>query len=144
MIRVPFGNINSNLPPTISFGMFDFAVMLTVLLLVSADVTFAYNDEEYVIHDLSLDIPKGSSAAFVGHTGSGKSTVMNLIYKFYNINEGKILIDGKDLNDLDMVKVRENMAIVFQNPYIFEGTIYENIALFDESISVLHHNLNEP
>lgn len=99
------------------------------------DVSFAYNNDEYVIHDLNLEIPKGSSAAFVGHTGSGKSTVMNLIYKFYNINKGKILIDGKDINELDMVKIRKNMAIVFQNPYIFEGTIFENIALFDDSIS---------
>lgn len=99
------------------------------------EVSFAYNEEEYVIHNLSLDIPKGTSAAFVGHTGSGKSTVMNLIYKFYHINKGKILIDGHDIEDLDMVEVRKNMAIVFQNPYIFEGTVYENISLFDESIS---------
>lgn len=98
-------------------------------------VNFAYNDDNYVIHDLTLDIPKGSSAAFVGHTGSGKSTVMNLIYKFYKINEGKITIDGQDINNLDMEKVRKQMAIVFQNPYIFEGTIYDNISLFDTSIS---------
>ena len=99
------------------------------------DVHFAYKDDEYVIHDLSLDIPQGASAAFVGHTGSGKSTVMNLIYKFYNINKGKITIDGVDINDLNMEKVRKQMAIVFQNPYIFEGTIYENISLFDDSIN---------
>lgn len=98
-------------------------------------VNFAYNDDEYVIHDLSLDIPKGTSAAFVGHTGSGKSTIMNLIYKFYNINEGEITIDGIDIHELDMVSVRSQMAIVFQNPYIFQGTIYENIALFDPKIS---------
>lgn len=98
------------------------------------NVDFAYKDDEYVIHNLSLDIPKGTSAAFVGHTGSGKSTVMNLIYKFYNINKGKITIDGVDINELNMEKVRKQMAIVFQNPYIFEGTIYENISLFDESI----------
>ncbi|MBK1637351.1 hypothetical protein CKO19_16740, partial [Rhodovulum adriaticum] len=100
------------------------------------NVTFAYNDDEYVIHNLSLDISSGSSAAFVGHTGSGKSTVMNLIYKFYHINKGKILIDGHDVEDLDMSYVRKNMAIVFQNPYIFEGTVYENISLFDESITM--------
>ncbi|MDO4605398.1 MAG: ABC transporter ATP-binding protein [Helcococcus sp.] len=98
-------------------------------------VNFAYKDDEYVIHDLSLDIPKGTSAAFVGHTGSGKSTIMNLIYKFYNINEGEITIDGIDIHELDMVSVRSEMAIVFQNPYIFQGTIYENIALFDPKIS---------
>lgn len=99
------------------------------------NVNFAYNDDEYVIHNLSLDIPKGTSAAFVGHTGSGKSTIMNLIYKFYKINEGKITIDGKNINDLDMTSIRSKMAIVFQNPYIFQGTVYENIALFDPKIS---------
>lgn len=99
------------------------------------NVNFAYNEDEYVIHDLSLDIPKGTSAAFVGHTGSGKSTIMNLIYKFYNINNGKITIDGVDINELDMVSVRSQMAIVFQNPYIFQGTVFENIALFDPEIS---------
>lgn len=99
------------------------------------NVNFAYNEDEYVIHNLSLDIPKGTSAAFVGHTGSGKSTIMNLIYKFYNINNGKITIDGVDINELDMVSVRSNMAIVFQNPYIFQGTVFENIALFDPKIS---------
>lgn len=99
------------------------------------NVNFAYNEDEYVIHDLSLDIPKGTSAAFVGHTGSGKSTIMNLIYKFYNINNGKITIDGVDINELDMVSVRSQMAIVFQNPYIFQGTVFENIALFDPKIS---------
>lgn len=99
------------------------------------NVNFAYNEDEYVIHDLSLNIPKGTSAAFVGHTGSGKSTIMNLIYKFYNINNGKITIDGVDINELDMVSVRSQMAIVFQNPYIFQGTVFENIALFDPKIS---------
>lgn len=99
------------------------------------NVTFAYNEGENVIHDLSLEIKKGTSAAFVGHTGSGKSTVMNLIYKFYHINEGKIKIDGHDIEELNMEEVRKQMAIVFQNPYIFRGTVYENIALFDSSIT---------
>lgn len=99
------------------------------------DVTFAYNEGENVIQNLSLEIETGTSAAFVGHTGSGKSTVMNLIYKFYHINQGKITIDGHDIEKLNMEEVRKQMAIVFQNPYIFKGTVYENIALFDESIS---------
>ena len=99
------------------------------------NVTFAYNENEKVIHDLSFKIDKGTSAAFVGHTGSGKSTVMNLIYKFYHINEGHIYIDGHDIEKLNMEEVRKDMAIVFQNPYLFEGTVYENIALFDNNIS---------
>lgn len=98
------------------------------------EVTFAY-DKEDVLKDINLEIPAGSSAAFVGHTGSGKSTLMNLIYGFYKIKNGSLKFDGVDINELNMVEIRKQMAIVFQNPYIFEGTIYENIALFDESIS---------
>lgn len=99
------------------------------------DVKFAYNDEEYVLEDINLEVKKNQSVAFVGHTGSGKSTIMNLIYGFYKVNEGRILIDGHNIEDLDMVDLRKNMAIVFQNPYIFEGSIYENISLFDKRIS---------
>lgn len=99
------------------------------------DVTFAYNEDENVIHNLSFEIETGTSAAFVGHTGSGKSTIMNLIYKFYHINEGEISIDGHNIEKLNMEEIRKQMAIVFQNPYIFKGTVYENIALFDEKIS---------
>lgn len=98
------------------------------------EVTFAY-DKEDVLKDINLEIPAGSSAAFVGHTGSGKSTLMNLIYGFYKIKNGSLKFDGVDINELNMVEIRKQMAIVFQNPYIFEGTIYDNIALFDESIS---------
>lgn len=97
-------------------------------------VTFAY-DKDDVLKDINLKILAGSSAAFVGHTGSGKSTLMNLIYGFYKIEKGFLKFDGNDINDLNMVEIRKQMAIVFQNPYIFEGTIYDNIALFDESIS---------
>lgn len=99
------------------------------------DVNFAYNEDEYVLNDVDIKIDAGKSCAFVGHTGSGKSTLMNLIYGFYKVNEGQVKIDGVNINDLDMVDIRKQMAIVFQNPYIFEGTIYENISLFNDSIS---------
>ncbi|MDO4778329.1 MAG: ABC transporter ATP-binding protein [Tissierellia bacterium] len=99
------------------------------------NVTFAYNDDEHVLKNINLSIKKNQSVAFVGHTGSGKSTIMNLIYGFYKVNMGEILIDGVNINDLNMQEIRNNMAIVFQNPYIFEGTVYENISLFDENIS---------
>lgn len=97
-------------------------------------VSFAYDTED-VLKNISLEIEPGTSAAFVGHTGSGKSTIMNLIYGFYKINKGSLSFDGVNINDLNMVEMRKQMAIVFQNPYIFEGTIYENIALFDPSIT---------
>lgn len=99
------------------------------------DVNFAYNKGEYVLNNININLKPGESAAFVGHTGSGKSTIMNLIYNFYKVEEGNILLDGIDINSVDMEEARKQMAIVFQNPYIFEGTIYDNISLFDESIS---------
>jgi len=99
------------------------------------DVNFAYNEDEYVLRDVNINIESGKSCAFVGHTGSGKSTLMNLIFGFYKVNEGAVKIDGVNINDLDMVDIRRQMAIVFQNPYIFEGTIFENISLFNQSIS---------
>ena len=98
-------------------------------------VSFAYNEDDYVLHDINLDIRPGQSVAFVGHTGSGKSTIMNLIYGFYPINHGLLTIDKIPIDQLNMEMARKQMAIVFQNPYIFEGSVYENIALFDESIS---------
>lgn len=98
-------------------------------------VNFSYKASERVLKDLSFSVKSGESAAFVGHTGSGKSTIMNLIYDFYPVEDGKILLDGKDIRDLSMGELRKQMAIVFQDPYIFKGTIYENISLFDERIS---------
>lgn len=98
------------------------------------DLSFAY-DEDLVLKDINISIEPGTSAAFVGHTGSGKSTIMNLIYGFYELERGKLLFDGVDINDLNMPEIRKDMAIVFQNPYIFEGTVYENISLFDKTIS---------
>ncbi len=98
------------------------------------ELSFAY-DEDLVLKDINISIEPGTSAAFVGHTGSGKSTIMNLIYGFYELERGKLLFDGVDINDLNMPEIRKEMAIVFQNPYIFEGTVYENISLFDKTIS---------
>lgn len=99
------------------------------------DVNFSYNENEYVLNDINIDIHPNESVAFVGHTGSGKSTIMNLIYGFYKVKNGKLTIDDVDINEINMYEARKNMAIVFQNPYIFEGTIYENISLFDTEIS---------
>lgn len=103
--------------------------------IVFEDVTFAYNGDEYVLKNINLDIKPNESVAFVGHTGSGKSTIMNLIYGFYRINKGSLKIDGVEISQLNMEEVRKEMAIVFQNPYIFEGSVYDNISLFDTNIT---------
>lgn len=97
------------------------------------NVTFAYK-EEPVIKDLSFTVPPGGKIAFVGATGSGKSTIMNLLLGFYRQQEGNISFDGIDNGELSSRQLREHIAIVLQEPYLFTGTIYSNIALGDEAI----------
>lgn len=92
-------------------------------------VTFAYKKDEIILRDVSFDIPQGVTAAFVGQTGAGKSTVMNLLFSFYQPDEGRILIDGKDMTTLNKKSLRKHMAIVTQEPFLFTGTIESNITL---------------
>ena len=93
------------------------------------EVTFAYKAEDYVLSQVSFSVPRGQTAAFVGQTGAGKSTIMNLLFSFYEPNQGKILIDGLDLAGLDKRSVRQHMAIVTQEPFLFTGSIETNITL---------------
>lgn len=93
------------------------------------EVTFAYKAEDYVLSQVSFSVPRGQTAAFVGQTGAGKSTIMNLLFSFYEPNQGKILIDGLDLAGLDKRSVRRHMAIVTQEPFLFTGSIETNITL---------------
>lgn len=99
------------------------------------DVSFAYNDEDYVLSNVSFNVKEGESVAFVGHTGSGKSTIMNLLLGYYKPQSGSITIDGMDLNKVDLRELRKHMSIVLQDPYLFTGDLKSNITLFDESIS---------
>lgn len=92
------------------------------------NVYFAY-DKNDVLKDISFKIPKSTSAAFVGTTGSGKSTILNLILKFYDVKSGEILIDGVNINNLNEDILRENFAVVLQDPFLFETTLKENITL---------------
>ncbi|HZK41964.1 MAG TPA: ABC transporter ATP-binding protein [Clostridia bacterium] len=93
------------------------------------EVTFAYKADDYVLSQVSFTVPRGQTAAFVGQTGAGKSTIMNLLFSFYEPNQGKILIDGLDLAGLDKGSVRQHMAIVTQEPFLFTGSIETNITL---------------
>ena len=100
------------------------------------DVYFSYKDDFYVIRDLNLEIKENQTVAFVGHTGSGKSTIMNLIVKFYSATKGKILINGRNINDYSKEYLREKTAIVLQDSFLFEGTLLENITTSnDEKIA---------
>lgn len=99
------------------------------------NVWFAYNDEDWVLKDVSFTVEPGQSIALVGHTGSGKTTITNLLMRFYDIQRGRILLDGVDLRDWDLKALRENFAVVLQEVFLFSGTVAGNIRLGREEIS---------
>lgn len=99
------------------------------------NVSFAYDDENYVLKDITFSIAQGETVAFVGHTGSGKSTIMNLLLRFYDPQKGKILIDHQPINEWSRQQVRSHMGIVLQDPFIFSGTILSNVTMNDPNIS---------
>ena len=100
------------------------------------NVSFSYKDDFYVLRDLNLEIKENQTVAFVGHTGSGKSTIMNLIVKFYSATKGNVLINGRNINDYSKEYLREKTAIVLQDSFLFEGTLLENITTSnDEKIA---------
>jgi ATP-binding cassette subfamily B protein len=92
------------------------------------NITFAYNDRSPVIKHLSLEIPAGNTIAIVGSTGSGKSTLVKLLLRLYEIQSGKITLDGIDLQDLDLSDLRRCIGLVSQDIFLFHGTVAENIA----------------
>lgn len=98
-------------------------------------VSFAYDKEEYVLKDISLSIKAGETVAFVGHTGSGKSSIMNLLFRFYDPQKGKITIDGFNTMEWSRQQVRSHMGIVLQDPFLFSGTILSNVTMNDPKIS---------
>jgi len=98
-------------------------------------VYFAYKEKEYVLKDIHFQARHGETVAFVGHTGSGKSSIMNLLFRFYDPSRGEILIDGKNIIDFPKQTIREHMAIVLQEPFLFTGTIFSNISMNDPKIT---------
>ncbi len=99
------------------------------------NVWFAYKDEEWVLKDVSFTVSPGQSVALVGHTGSGKTTITNLLMRFYDVQKGRILLDGVDVRDWDLQSLRENFAVVLQDIFLFTGTVESNIRLGREDIS---------
>lgn len=99
------------------------------------NVGFEYKENVPVLKDVNFKLDKGKSIAFVGATGSGKSTIMNLILGFYENQKGEILLDGQNIKTLSKASYRKQMAVVLQDPYIFTGSIRDNITLKDENIT---------
>lgn len=100
------------------------------------NVCFAYNDEDWVLKDVSFTVKPGETLAIVGATGSGKTSIINLINKFYDYNKGDILIDGHSLRDFDPVALRKHIAIVLQDVFLFSDTIFNNITLGNPEITM--------
>jgi len=98
------------------------------------NVWFAYKGEDWVLKDVSFTVEPGESIALVGHTGSGKTTITNLLMRFYDIQRGEILLDGVDIRQFDLQKLRENFAVVLQDVFLFSGDIAGNIRLGNDAI----------
>lgn len=101
-------------------------------LIEFKDVTFGYDPDHPVLKNISFTVHPGETVALVGHTGSGKSSVINLIMRFYEFQHGQILIDGHDIRDFSLGGLRQKIGLVVQEPYIFYGTVAHNIAMFSQ------------
>jgi ATP-binding cassette subfamily B multidrug efflux pump len=99
------------------------------------DVWFGYAPEEYVLKNINIHVKKGSTIALIGATGAGKSSIINLLSRFYEIQKGAIYIDGINLKDLDIYTVRKHISVVLQDVFLFSGTVMDNIRLFNKNIT---------
>ena len=98
-------------------------------------VSFAYEGDDWVLRDVDVDVRPGEMVAVVGHTGAGKSTLMSLLMRFYDVQHGRVLVEGVDVRDWDLENLRRQFGMVLQDVHLFSGTIASNIRLGDESIS---------
>lgn len=108
--------------------------------IVYENVFFAYNPEIPVLKDINLKIKKGQKIAFVGNSGGGKTTIVNLLPRFYEVTNGSIKIDGHDIRDVTLESLRQNIGVVFQDNFLFTGTIRDNLILgkFDATDEQIH------
>ena len=103
--------------------------------VVFDSVKFAYNEDDYVLKNVSFDIKKGQTVAFVGATGAGKSSIINILSRFYEFQSGSITVDGKNIREVSLEDLRQNIAVVLQDVFLFSDTILNNITLKNPVIS---------
>jgi ATP-binding cassette subfamily B protein len=99
------------------------------------NVWFAYINQDYVLKNISFEVKAGQTLAIVGATGSGKSTIINIINRFYDFEKGKVIIDGHDINEYELSYLRSNIGLVLQDVFLFSGSVLDNITLRDETIT---------
>ncbi|QHG36102.1 ABC transporter ATP-binding protein [Bacillus paranthracis] len=99
------------------------------------NVTFSYDGKRDVLKNVSFHVKQGQTVAFVGHTGSGKSTIMNLLLRFYNIKSGNIVIDGVELEKFEEQEIRKKIGLVLQDAFLFAGNVKQNIRMYNEEIT---------
>jgi len=104
--------------------------------IVFKNVDFAYDEKNFVLNNISFEIKAGETLAIVGSTGSGKSSIINVLNRFYEYQDGMITIDGVDLREYELLSLRERISIVLQDVFLFNGDVKDNITLRDESISL--------
>jgi ATP-binding cassette subfamily B protein len=110
------------------------------------NVWFAYNDEEWVLRDVSFEVRPGEKIAFVGHTGAGKSTIIRLVMRLYDVTRGAIYVNGRDIREYDLQAYRRRFAVVLQDVFLFQGSIRDNITLgtevddetFEDAVHAVH------
>ena len=100
------------------------------------DVSFSYDGKQDVLKNISFTVNPGETVALVGHTGSGKSSIINLLMRFYEFGRGEILIDGHSIKDYSQQELRKKLGLVLQDPFLFYGTIDSNIRLYNENLTL--------
>lgn len=98
------------------------------------NVSFAYDDKDWVLKDVSFEVARGEKVAIVGHTGAGKSTIISLLNRFYDVQQGSVEVDGVDVRQYAQQALRSKIGMVLQDVFLFAGTIEENISLFDSNM----------
>ena len=98
-------------------------------------VSFSYDGKRDVLKEISFEVKNGQTIAFVGHTGSGKSSIINLFMRFYEFDRGQILIDGQNIKDYSQEALRKSIGLVLQEPFLYHGTIASNIRMYHEELT---------